>query len=366
MAISIEYIKLPTYSLSGCPRRETTSYTTSEISRVEKSVTPTARRPKPTSISFTNRSGSYVVRRKGTFIYHVKGSSLCQSVMQPTYSRSLKTFDPIASTISGAFPDIRVKLRKELEDDVLNLGGYIGEFKETLNMFHSLGTLFNTWYHAVLSGSKPHPAAWSDLWLGNQFMIQPLISDITDLINILSSSGPLNGLKWKKHVVTGYNREVKDYEDSLYTSNTHQTLSRRVILYTRRNPNFSYISLGNPAEWIWEGIPFSFLIDWFLPIGDWINSWDALSGYEEIIGCTIDRTVIEAQTHKKPIVTTSSSSIESVPAAYHAKSFTRVNTVDLSMGGISVKNPFASLSHKITAVALLNGFFHSKRASINF
>jgi hypothetical protein len=36
-------------------------------------------------------------------------------------------------------------------------------------------------------------------------------------------------------------------------------------------------NFGNPAEWIWERIPFSFVIDWVLPVGSFIGAFGTLS-----------------------------------------------------------------------------------------
>jgi len=38
------------------------------------------------------------------------------------------------------------------------------------------------------------------------------------------------------------------------------------------------LGITNPATVLWELTPWSFVVDWFLPIGNWINSWDATTG----------------------------------------------------------------------------------------
>lgn len=43
-------------------------------------------------------------------------------------------------------------------------------------------------------------------------------------------------------------------------------------------PDLSGMGLLNPALLAWELMPYSFVIDWFLPIGDWLNSLDATVG----------------------------------------------------------------------------------------
>lgn len=40
-------------------------------------------------------------------------------------------------------------------------------------------------------------------------------------------------------------------------------------LHTAKNAGFT-----NPAAWLWELIPFSFVVDWFFSFGEWVNSLD--------------------------------------------------------------------------------------------
>lgn len=39
------------------------------------------------------------------------------------------------------------------------------------------------------------------------------------------------------------------------------------------------LGLTNPADILWETIPFSFVLDWFIPIGRWLHGFDAGLGY---------------------------------------------------------------------------------------
>ena len=38
------------------------------------------------------------------------------------------------------------------------------------------------------------------------------------------------------------------------------------------------LSLDNPAVLAWEALPYSFVVDWFIPIGDYLNETLNLSG----------------------------------------------------------------------------------------
>jgi len=43
---------------------------------------------------------------------------------------------------------------------------------------------------------------------------------------------------------------------------------------------FSALGLTNPAVIAWELVPYSFVVDWFLPIGNWLDTLDATVGYK--------------------------------------------------------------------------------------
>jgi hypothetical protein len=44
---------------------------------------------------------------------------------------------------------------------------------------------------------------------------------------------------------------------------------------------------------VWERVPFSFVVDWFLPIGNWLNAMDALLGYQDIWSSTSVKTAAD-------------------------------------------------------------------------
>ena len=44
----------------------------------------------------------------------------------------------------------------------------------------------------------------------------------------------------------------------------------------------SYYGLDNPTLAVWEAMPYSFVVDWFLPVGDYLSSLSAFNGIEVI------------------------------------------------------------------------------------
>jgi hypothetical protein len=58
----------------------------------------------------------------------------------------------------------------------------------------------------------------------------------------------------------------------------------RYVVYYQVNypemPSYTALGLTNPALLAWELVPFSFVLDWLLPIGDWLSSLDATVGLQ--------------------------------------------------------------------------------------
>jgi len=59
--------------------------------------------------------------------------------------------------------------------------------------------------------------------------------------------------------------------------------------------NMSKMGLANPALIAWELVPFSFVVDWFLPIGSWVESFTSLNGLTRISGSRTKFTIVEGE-----------------------------------------------------------------------
>jgi hypothetical protein len=44
--------------------------------------------------------------------------------------------------------------------------------------------------------------------------------------------------------------------------------------------SLSALGITNPLLIAWEVVPYSFVVDWVLPVGTWLESLDALLGYQ--------------------------------------------------------------------------------------
>lgn len=126
--------------------------------------------------------------------------------------------------------------------------------------------------------SKPTDAA--KLWLQYHFGWEPLVKDIYSSIEILQSEGP-SGLAVGRATVNApgnWGVLKSGWYHECPVARYRYLLQARVKI---SNPNLmraSQLGLVNPAAVAWEVIPFSFLVDWFIPIGDFLNQWSDFLG----------------------------------------------------------------------------------------
>ena len=95
------------------------------------------------------------------------------------------------------------------------------------------------------------------------------------------------------------------------------TKSSRAVAYFRAYTNDAF-TLGNVLELGWEVIPFSFVVDWGIGVGDYLSSLDALKGMAFVAGTvTHKETFIGAWNHATAPETTE------IPATIRQDAFSR-------------------------------------------
>jgi len=134
-------------------------------------------------------------------------------------------------------------------------------------------------------------------WLEYQYAWLPLINDIYDLAGVakngLGKKPPLlsavrnlsDSAPWESNFVGGGNT----YADIKGTMH----INHRCKLWYRLDDSTLYrlnqLELINPAEIAWELLPYSFVIDWFLPVGNVLSAWSATWGLTYVDGVITSR-----------------------------------------------------------------------------
>lgn len=182
-------------------------------------------------------------------------------------------------------PDWITPLRLKIVSERQNLGESLVEYRDTVNMFRRFARgAYSAWKRA--RGRMPRrrrlsvcDAATAHLTL--EYGVKPLARDLYEAVNRLSdrTQKPL----MRRYVVTKENSEERTTEGD-WTFEGLETVSARAIVYVEFDIDHGDFFIENPGSLAWNAIPYSFVIDWALPIGDYLLALDAYRGVNDVKG----------------------------------------------------------------------------------
>ena len=209
-------------------------------------------------------------------------------------------------------------------------------------------------------GPGPTPAkSLSKRWLQYQYGITPLVNDIYGAAEILNEGleDPARKFTIQNKRSGTHTEVIKTFGNVDYITNIKQrsTVRLRAELADDAVRGLSLVGLSNPKQVVWELVPFSFVVDWFLPIGTWLKAKDALAGLTFKWGTISTKgwsTIDELSNYEPTVGCGGISGQPEIMQSQH-RVFTRrmVGHQDI---GTYFKNPL-SISHAATIAALIVG-----------
>ena len=119
------------------------------------------------------------------------------------------------------------------------------------------------------------------LWLELNFGWGPLMDDIGQMCAVLGQSVPTDVIRASATGPLDFFRR----QEGPYWSITNQAFGVMKLRYSTVvdsvNPNVllaKQLGLTNPAQVAWDAVPFSFVVDWFLPVNKYLSAFDASLG----------------------------------------------------------------------------------------
>lgn len=138
--------------------------------------------------------------------------------------------------------------------------------------------------------NRSDPKKAADLWLEWHFGWEPLAKDIYAAANILQAPVPQLIVVRVFQPKYGSPAEPPEIQNWVgYPSWAfHDDLTAKVTFQMGckvrvSNPNLwkaNQLGLVNPAAVAWELVPFSFVVDWFIPVGRFLDSWNDFLGLD--------------------------------------------------------------------------------------
>lgn len=242
-------------------------------------------------------------------------------------------------------------LRDKMGRQQINLGSSLAEYRESCKMFAGFaGGLWNA-YRAIRGKQKRRKITIRDIpasVLAFNFGIAPLANDVYSSVEMLKT-------RMKKPTIqriSGSYFQGRKF-NGLWGSYEHKSsgeFRQRATVYIHRS-NFAGINgdfdFGNPIEWAWELIPFSFVVDWAIPIGEWLGRLDAMVGNQVLSGSVVTKTVTKTEYHPPDATHILS------PGRADSKTYERDLIDSIPIPELPRWAPSASYKRAINATALL-------------
>lgn len=189
--------------------------------------------------------------------------------------------------LDGLRGRVGISLTSKLKNQEFHVGNALAQYKQTLELLHDslvgIGLFFKSPARAVkeLVQILKSPYRIADNTLSVTFGAEPLIADLKGIYNILKA-----GLPQQSGMVSIRSSHSTSYRGPVNIGNLRLNVEgvltvRRVLHYNVENPVFrilNQLGLLNVAEVAWELMPWSFVIDWFLKVGEAISSLTAEVG----------------------------------------------------------------------------------------
>lgn len=219
------------------------------------------------------------------------------------------------------------ELRNKIQGVTINLAQHFAERKQTENLFLDFGKRVVASARALrrgrpqdvydaITGGKQLPKNWrrgfspearqraTDNWLAFQFGVRPLVSDMSSSIEAyykarrakpIIKAFRVSPKGWRGHDSTVQYGPVNPtrYE-------CEATSTKRVVCYAELDDDTglwsvsSQLGLTNPALLLWELIPFSFIVDYAINVGDFLEASGTIKGVKRVSINVTDTVVLDS------------------------------------------------------------------------
>lgn len=250
------------------------------------------------------------------------GSTLQQYLMVGRMNRTHMAWPTGCPIVT--LPPWQNDFRQHIADLRMNLAENLAEYRQTGSMFVDAARAADSAWADFRNrnwkrlAKRITPENVASIELVNRYGLKPLVSDLGEAIVRLN--GALNrpirrrltsrSQDWKETVIKGA------YEGS---SRCRTERKARVQGYLQISPNLSEFHGGSPLEGFWATIPYSFVFDYFINVGGWLQQLDALRGVT-ILGITMVDEITNIGFDDR---TMASGYVCTSPASYFRKSYER-------------------------------------------
>lgn len=148
------------------------------------------------------------------------------------------------------------------------------------------------------SGDKALQAA-GNLWLSGVYGVMPIVYGISDVMKLKAESGRFYESYHSQRTVEPDSHSVSLPDECLVNDETGSIEVRSTVRKGYELGSLQRIADGiglNPLSTVWELIPYSFVVDWFVNVGDLIRAQTSMDLSTYSGGCTSIRRKVESTT----------------------------------------------------------------------
>lgn len=193
-----------------------------------------------------------------------------------------------------------VKARLKMKDSDVNLGVAFAERNATARLLGDTASQIAKAVRQLRRGNfgeaaralgvgrkRSNGRSLIERWLELQYGWKPLLQDVYGAADALSKR---SGSDWRVTAKATVRERINVSKDSVgisYAARCEATGWDSAFVRIDAYPNndvllaLSQLGITNPALVAWELVPFSFVLDWMLPVGEYLDSLDAMLGYGE-------------------------------------------------------------------------------------
>jgi hypothetical protein len=199
------------------------------------------------------------------------------------------------------------KLRTLIKQEAVNLAQLMAEYRQTCSMFVSLATDIVITFRSIRSGRGfsdfvtllqlprgEKQKRLADRWLQYQYGLKPLISDLYESTNWvadkLRAGFPRKARASHRNELRASSNGGSSHSGAILRNFEERVCTKSVQYWIREEglAQLSQVGITNPALLAWELIPYSFVVDQMIPVGNFLASLDALVAIKDLKVVNVD------------------------------------------------------------------------------
>ena len=244
----------------------------------------------------------------------------------------------------------------------LEAGVMLAELKETLDM---LRHPFDAFTKSLAKKTKSGKALLApSLWLQYRYGWRPLLSDIEAIMKEFASEATTLSdriLSARANRTASFDNVTLSgaayggYLSFEVEKRTRTAIKSGSIIYYRVKQDRSFMekmgmSLSDLPSIAWELVPYSFVVDWFLGIGDWIKNLNPTPTLDILGGCTSQKTTITMEYEPRSFACPAPSAklVSATPSTYSWKSNTLIRRLGTAPPSLPVVKPALTDFNRVT------------------